>query len=228
MGHGGATVYIAIFALFGLVTAPLVTVILAMNIAAASIAWVMFGRAGHLRWRLLLPFVIASVPAAYLGGLASLEGRALELVLGVVLLAAAGRLIAFERIPALGAPSSGAAFYAVALPLGAVLGWLAGATGIGGGIFLSPVILALGWASVRESASVASAFIVLNSLSGLGARLPATPLQLDIAVPLLLVVVAGAVIGSFFGAKRLPSRQLQLALGLVLLVASLRSLIGVG
>ncbi len=87
VGHGGATVYLAVFTLFHVTTAPLVTTVLVMNIVAAFIAWLMFRQAGHLRWRLLIPFVVASVPMAYLGGLLPLAGRAQALVLGLALLA---------------------------------------------------------------------------------------------------------------------------------------------
>lgn len=224
VGHGGATVYLALFALFGFATAPLVTTVLVLNIAAAAIAWLVFRQAGHLRWRLLVPFVVTSVPAAFLGGLVPLGGRAQAAILGFALLAAAVRFLAFPRLPARRLPRDDMRFYALAFVLGAVLGFLAGATGIGGGVFLSPILVALGWATVTEAASVASAFIVLNSLAGLAAKIRTTPVDPVLVVPLLAVVVAGAVAGSLLGARRLPPRSLQVLLGIVLLVAALKTL----
>lgn len=224
VGHGGATVYLAVFTLFSIATSPLVPVVLVMNIVAASIAWVMFRQAGYLRWRLLLPFVVTSVPASYLGGLAPLSGHAQALILGLALLAGAIRLLFFANPPSLNVPRGGARFYAIAFVMGAIVGFLSGSTGIGGGIFLSPVLIALGWATVREAASVASAFIVLNSLAGLAAKLPGTPLEPGVLAPLLAVVITGALLGSFLGARRLPLRFVQMLLGLVLLVAALKNL----
>jgi uncharacterized membrane protein YfcA len=162
-------VYTAILTLFGFAIAPLVTLVLVMNIVAATIAWATFRQAGFLRWRLLLPFLVTSVPFAYLGGLIPLTGRTQAILLGLALLAGSIRLLFFARPPSLNVHLRGAAFYAFAALLGALLGFLAGATGIGGGIFLSPILIALGWANVKEAASVASAFIVLNSLAGLAA-----------------------------------------------------------
>lgn len=226
VGHGGATVYTAILTLFGFAMAPLVTLILVMNIVAAFIAWVMYQQAGFLRPRLLLPFVITSVPAAYLGGSLPLTGRVQAVILGIALLAAGIRLLFFARPPSIDLRLSGPAYYVVAAIVGAILGFLAGATGIGGGIFLSPILIALGWANVKEAASVASAFIVLNSLAGLLARLPRTPIDAQYVAPFVAVVIAGALIGSFMGARRLPFRAVQVSLGFVLLIASAKNLLG--
>ena len=225
VGHGGATVYTAILTLFGFAIAPLVTLVLVMNIVAATIAWVMFGQAGFLRWRLLLPFLVTSVPFAYLGGLLPLSGREQAVVLGLALLAGSIRLLFFAKPPSLNVRIAGAAYYAFAAAVGALLGFMAGATGIGGGIFLSPILIALGWANVKEAASVASAFIVLNSLAGLTARLPRTPIEPHYVAPFVAIVVAGALIGSFMGARRLPFRTVQVSLGLVLLIAAAKNLL---
>jgi len=225
VGHGGATVYLAILTLAGFSIGPLVTTVLVLNVLAAGVSFVMFHQAGHLRWRLLLPCVVTSVPMAYVGGLVAFSGRTQSLILGAALLAAAARLLFLPRPPDLGVPREGWPFFVLAPVLGAVLGFLAGATGIGGGIFLSPLLLVFGWADVREAGSVASAFIVLNSVAGLAAKLPNAPLDTAVLAPLAVVVGVGALAGSFLGARRLPLRALQVLLGLVLLLAGLKSLL---
>jgi len=225
VGHGGATVYLAIFTLFGFATAPLVTLVLVMNIVAAAIAWAMYRQAGFLRWRLLLPFVMTSVPLAYIGGLVQLTGRTQAMVLGIALGLAAVRLLFFPRPHLLDVRVTGVAYWAMTLTIGAVLGFLAGATGIGGGVFLSPVLIGLGWANVKEAGAVASAFIVLNSLAGLLAKLPQTPIEPNLVVPFVTIVVVGALLGSFVGARRLPFRAVQISLGLVLLIAAAKNLL---
>jgi len=226
VGHGGATVYTAILTLFSFAIAPLVTLVLVMNIVAAAIAWVMYQQAGFLRPRLLLPFVVTSVPSAYLGGLLPITGRTQAILLGLALLAAAIRLLFFAKTPSLDLRIRGIAYYAIAAAMGALLGFLAGATGIGGGIFLSPILIALGWANVKEAASVASAFIVLNSIAGLIARLPRTPIEPHYVAPFVAIVIIGALLGSFMGARRLPFRAVQVSLGFVLLIAAGRNLLG--
>jgi hypothetical protein len=226
VGHGGATAYLAVLTLAGFVVNDLVTTVLVLNILAATIAFVSFHQAGHLRWRLLLPFLVTSVPAAYIGGTVPLSGRAQAIILGVALLVGAARFLFFPRPPNLGIPRSGAAFYVGAPLVGALLGLLAGATGIGGGIFLSPLLLILGWADIKEAASVASAFILLNSVAGLVAKLPTTPLDMALLAPMGVTVVLGAFAGAWVGARRLRNRPMQVLLGVVLLVAGARSLLG--
>jgi len=224
VGHGGATVYLAILTLCGWSVGPLVTTILVLNILAAGIAFVNFERAGHLRWRLLIPFALTSVPMAYVGGRMPLSGRAQSLILGIALLAGAVRLLLVAKPVAARIPRTGWPFWVGAPLVGAVLGFLAGATGIGGGIFLSPILLLLGWANVKEAGSIASAFIVLNSAAALTAKLPRSPLDTGVLLPLGAVVVLGALVGSFVGARRIPPRALQVLLGVVLLVAAAKTL----
>lgn len=222
VGHGGATIYLAILTLAGYLVAPLVTSVLILNILVAAIAFLVFRHAGHFRWRLLLPFVLTSVPMAYLGGRFPFTAPWQTGILSAALLLAALRFLLFSNPPRLGASMQGPAYYIGAPLLGAVLGFLAGATGIGGGIFLSPILVMLAWADVREAGNVSSAFIVLNSLAGLAAKLPAQRPDPAFLLPLAAVVVVGGAIGAYLGAKRLPPRALQVLLGLVLLAAAVK------
>lgn len=222
VGHGGATVYLAILVLAGYATPAVATTVLVLNIVAAGLAFLQFRHAGHLRPRLLAPFLVTSIPAAFVGGRVPLREPAADAVLGLALLAAALR---FLLVPAhVSAPRALATrtLLVIALPMGALLGFLAGATGIGGGIFLSPVLVLAGWATLREAGAVAGAFIVLNSVAGLAARIGAHPVDVELLAPAALAVLVGALVGSWLGARRLPPRGLQLLLGLVLLVAVAR------
>ncbi|MFA5861988.1 MAG: sulfite exporter TauE/SafE family protein [Candidatus Thermoplasmatota archaeon] len=225
VGHGGATVYLAILTLAGFAVAPLATTVQVLNVIAASIAFLHFRFAGHLRPKLLLSFIITSVPAAYAGGRYPFSDRAAGILLAVVLLVAAARFLFFARPPSIHVPQTVAWRYVGAPILGAVLGFAAGATGIGGGIFLSPILLMIGWCTMQEAGAIASAFIVLNSLAGLAAKLPSTPLDGRVLAVLGAAVLVGALIGAYVGARKLPARSLQVLLGCVLVVAGVKALI---
>lgn len=226
VGHGGATAYLAVLTLAGYAVAELRTTVLVLNILAATIAFVHFQQAGHLRWRILLPFLVTSVPAAFLGGKLDLSGRTQELLLGVALLAGAARFLFFAKPPNFRIPRDGVVFWIGAPLLGAALGFLAGATGIGGGIFLSPILLALGWADIKETGSVSSAFIALNSLAGLAASYKRVPVDVALLVPMAVTVVVGALVGAWAGARKLKTRAMQVLLGVVLAVAGVKALLG--
>jgi len=226
VGHGGATAYLAILTLADYTVGVLRPTILILNIVAAGLAFLLFQRAGHLRVRLLLPFLLTSVPFAYLGGLFRFADRTTDIIFAITLFAAAARLLFLAKPPQMGkVTATGIPFYAVALPLGAILGFVAGATGIGGGIFLSPILLILGWANVKEAGSIAAAFIVLNSAAGLAAVTSHTPVDEAVLMPFLVAVTVGALLGSTLGAYRVPIVHLQRLLGVVLAVAGVRALL---
>jgi len=225
VGHGGATIYLAIFTIAGVPTAPLVPTILLWNILVAGVAFVAFHRAGHLRAELLFPLIVTSVPMAYVGGLVPLSGPAQAWVLAVALLAGAARLILVRPTTESATVQAASWRWPLSLAVGAVLGFLAGTTGIGGGIFLSPALFFLGWAKIREAGTVASAFIVLNSAAGLAAKWPRTPVDWSAFGVVAGAVLVGAIVGSHLGAHRLSPRILQTLLGVVLLAASIRAVL---
>ena len=219
VGHGGASGYLALFALSGMAAPSVVPVALVLNITVAAISFFNYWRGGHFSLPLLLPFVVTSMPAAYLGGLMAVGDEAFRLVLGVALLLVAARLLFIRELPQRSGSMSRTQQWALASSIGLVLGLLSGMVGIGGGVFLSPVILFLGWADIKGTAAVSSAFIVLNSVSGLlGHIARGTNIELPIVI-LVAAVVLGGFFGSRLGAQRLSTRHLQLALGLVLVVA---------
>ena len=219
VGHAGASAYLAAMALVGLPPDVMRPTALVLNLFVASIVVVRFTRAGHLPWRDLLPLVIGSVPAAFLGGSVELPGELYRPLVAIVLLAGAWRL-------ATAAPASDDA--ATGVPLlpgilaGAAIGLLAGLTGTGGGIFLTPLLVLASWAATRDAAGLSGAFILANSVAGL-AGLMTGGVTLPGELPLWIgAVVAGGLIGSWLGAARFSILALRRTLAIVLVIAAVK------
>ncbi|MCL5669044.1 MAG: sulfite exporter TauE/SafE family protein [Gammaproteobacteria bacterium] len=224
VGHGGASAYLALLVLSGLARPETVPLVLVLNIAVALIAFVNYHRAGHFSLRLLWPFAATSVPAAFIGGSLNISMQLFSVILGLALLAAALRFLFFAS------PRQAHITYLphrllIALPAGAILGLLAGLVGIGGGVFLSPLLLLLGWADTKRTGAVTAGFIVLNSASGLTAQTLNNTPDWGLFWPLLVTVLAGAAIGSWWGAFKLSTTRLQQVLGVVLLAAGVKLLV---
>jgi uncharacterized membrane protein YfcA len=219
VGHGGASGYLALFALFGLATPAVAPVALLLNILVAATSFVRYRADGHFSLRFLLPFIVLSIPAAFVGGRIPLHHEPFSLLLGIALVLSAARF-AFPSTPKpTPSPPTTTTLWKVGLPIGGALGFLAGITGIGGGVFLSPILLLAGWADLKRTAATASAFIVLNSLSGIAGHLTRTSLDVANVLPLAAAVVAGGAVGSYAGTANLSPRMLQRALAVVLLIA---------
>ena len=219
VGHGGASAYIAAMALAGVAPAEMRPIALLLNILVSSLGTWKFHRAGFFRWRLFWPFAVVSIPMAYLGGAITLPGSAYEALVGVVLLYAAWQLWrsgkSGEEMRAVREPPLG-----WAMAIGAAMGLLAGLTGVGGGIFLSPLLLMLGWAGTKQTSAVAAPFILVNSLAGLAAVLVAKnavlPAYVGILVPAVLV---GGWLGAEYGSRRFANPLVRRVLAVVLALA---------
>ncbi|MDT9599890.1 sulfite exporter TauE/SafE family protein [Sphingosinicella rhizophila] len=223
VGHGGASAYLAIMALFAIGPETMRPTALTLNLVVSAVAAVGFARLGQTNWRLLAAFAVTAVPAAFAGGLVQLPPELYRPLVGLVLIAAAIRL--FWQPERMADRPVKAPSLAISLPAGAGLGLLAGLTGTGGGIFLSPLIILFGWEEARKTSGVAAAFIFLNSAAGLlgnVAGVRALPAELPILVG---AVAAGALIGTWAGVWRLPRQRLLQALGLVLVIAGLKLLL---
>ena len=220
VGHGGASAYLAIMALFSVAPETMRPTALVLNLVVASFAATRFALNGQTNWRLLAAFAATAVPAAFLGGTITLAPEIYRPLVGVVLLLAAVRL--FWQPERLAERPIRPPSLALTLPAGAGLGLLAGLTGTGGGIFLSPLIILLGWENARKTSGVAAAFILLNSAAGLLGNLASVE-RLPPELPILAgAVFAGAVLGSWLGASRLPRHRLLQALAVVLVIAGLK------
>lgn len=229
VGHAGATGYIAVMTLFGLDPQVIRPTALMLNVIVASIVTAQFWRAGHFRPRLFLPLAVASVPAAAAGGAASLPTAAFEAIVGVVLLFSAVRIVVEPRGEAGDAdvdPTGASRFTSLFLiALGGSLGLLSGLTGVGGGVFLTPALLALRVAPVRQVAAVSAPFILVNSIAGLlGGFAAGRPLP-PIGLAVIGAVVVGGAVGSQLGAFRVSPQGLRRLMGVVLVVAGLKLLL---
>lgn len=217
VGHAGASGYLAAMALFGLAPAEMKPAALALNVLVGGLATYRYARAGCFSRALFLPLAIASVPLAFVGGFLTLPDDAYKRVVGAVLLFAAWRM--FVDAPQATQQALRRAATAGLVAAGAVIGLLSGLVGVGGGIFLSPLLLVLRWGETRVVSGVAAAFILLNSLAGLAGALSKAP-QLPAGLPWwALAALVGGWIGTELGTRRLAVPALRRVLALVLVVA---------
>lgn len=225
VGHAGASGYLAVMALVGVDPAIMRPTALAINILVAVIAFMQFYRAGHFRWRLFWPFAIAAVPAAYLGGTLELSAAILKPAIGVVLLLSAARM-AFVAWSAWRSPHASQAApatrnppAALAIGSGGILGLIAGLTGTGGGVFLSPLILMCRWATTKQTAAVAALFILCNSIAGLGGIATQGWRPAPWLMILAIFAAVGGFIGASYGSRHASPRALNGLLAAVLVIA---------
>jgi len=227
VGHAGATGYIAVMTLFGIAPEVVRPTALGLNVLVATIATAQFLRAGHFRGSLFWGLAAASVPSAFAGGLLRLPTGAFEKLVGIVLAVSALRLVR-EAWTASAAPSATSAARPPRPPvlalLGAGIGLLSGLTGVGGGVFLTPALLALDAAPVKQIAAVTAPFILVNSLAGLAGGLISGRALPPVSMPVITAAVVGGAIGAHLGAFRLPVRSLQLLMAAVLVIASVKLL----
>jgi hypothetical protein len=220
VGHAGASGYLAAMALVGLAPDVMKPTALVLNILVSTIVTIRFARAGYVRPMAILPFLIGSVPAAFVGGALTLPANIYRPIVGGVLLVAASRFgITAGRSSEEFPPR---APLPAAVVSGAGIGLLAGLTGTGGGIFLTPLLLAAGWAGTRFAAGASAAFILANSVAGLTGNIGSVG-HLPAAIPFWLGAVAiGGVVGSELGSRRLPPPAFRRALAVVLVIAGLK------
>jgi uncharacterized membrane protein YfcA len=220
VGHGGASSYLAVMGLFSLAPDVMKPTALALNILVASVATFKFYRAGLFSWRLFWPFAVASIPAAFVGGAVMLPTRWYKLVVGIVLLYAAVWMFRSAMRP-ISKETHSPPLWAAVLA-GLAIGFLSGLTGVGGGIFLSPLLLSMGWAETRATSGVAAPFILVNSIAGLLGHI-ASVSQLPPNVPVWgAAALIGGWIGASYGSKRAPVPVLRQLLSLVLVVAGVK------
>jgi len=223
VGHGGASGYLAVLSFFGLAPAAMAPSALLLNLLVAGLSFASYKRAGHFVWGLLWPFLITSIPFAFLGGLLGISPRIYLVLLAAVLLFASFRLVVnppasqqeyFVRPPSLW----------VALPAGAAIGLLSGIVGVGGGIFLSPLVILLGWADAKRTAAISAAFIWVNSAAGLYGQLSRHSVDWSAMLWFVGAAFLGGLLGSTIGARHLRGLWLRRILAVVLIFAVVKLL----
>lgn len=224
VGHGGASSYLAVMGLFSFAPEVMKPTALALNILVSAVATLKFYRAGLFKWNLFWPFAIASIPAAYIGGATTLPARWYKVLVGVVLIYAAVWMFRSSLRPINKEPHVPPLWAAIVS--GLAIGFLSGLTGVGGGIFLSPLLLYMGWSETRATSAVAAPFILVNSISGLLGHFSSVA-HLPANIPLWgATAVLGAWIGASYGSKRAPAPVLRQLLSLVLIVAGSKLIFG--
>jgi len=225
VGHAGASGYLAVAALFGLAPEQMKSTALVLNLVVASVGTMRYGRAGCFAWNVFWPFAVFSVPCAWLGGFWKLPGQTYKIVLGFVLLFAAWRLAVKQSVHA--PPEQQPIPLSRALLVGAPIGFLSGLVGVGGGIFLSPLLLLLGWADTRKTAGVSVVFILVNSASGLLGTLSShnQVVVLHEIVWWAPAALVGGLIGAELGSRRLAPMVMRRLLAVVLVVAGAKMLL---
>ncbi len=215
VGHGGASGYLAVLSLIGFTPEFMKPTALILNIFVSLISFLLFYKQGFFKWKLFYPFIILSIPFSFLGGLMKFENKTYQILLGIVLIFAVLRLL-FSKI---GNKKHVEFKIIYALIIGAIIGFLSGLLGIGGGIILTPIIIIFGWVNNKEAAPISALFIFVNSISGLigfllkGQHLPTETLYF---VPITII---GGIFGAFYGSKKFSNSILQKTLAIVMIIA---------
>lgn len=218
VGLGGGSSYTALMAIVGFNTLAIPMLSLLLNVLVTTIGSFNFIRKRHARFRLILPFLAGSIPMAYVGGALQLPREIFYWILLVSLLFVAYRIYIW-RNTSISLHLTARGKLLISLISGAILGLIAGIVGIGGGIYLVPLIIILGLGSEKEAAACGAIFVWLNSVSGLASRLQYNAIDLGQYIPLIVAVLIGGTLGSFMGSTRFSPRMMERILGVVILVA---------
>ena len=219
VGHAGSSAYIAVMTLFNLQSTVIKPTALTLNIAVSAYASWRYIRNKFFDKKLFLFLSLGAIPAALIGGHINLASEIYKPVVGVLLIISGLRFI---FLAATRDREIKAVNYPLAITMGIAIGFLSGITGTGGGIFLSPLIIWLGWNHVKQASGTVAAFIFVNSVAGLLGNYRSTS-ELPDTLPLFLgAVIIGALIGTRLGISRFSSIGVKRALGLVLIIAGLK------
>ena len=219
VGHGGASGYLALMALFSFAAETMRPNALLLNLCVSLIAFFQYYRSGYFKWNLFWPFAITSIPAAFLGGLITIDASIYKKILAVLLLFSVVKLLGmkFKTKELLVEQNS-----LLSLLIGAIIGLFAGMIGIGGGIILSPLVLLLHWANMKQTAALSALFIFVNSLSGFaGLLVKGFEYKNEMGI-MLVIAFIGGIAGSYYGSRKFENALLNKILAVVLIMASVK------
>ena len=221
VGHGGASGYLALMAIFSFAPEVMKPTALLLNLFVSLTSFIQFYRGKHFNWKIFLPFAITSVPMAYVGGLITVDDNIYKKILGILLIIPIIRFLVFANIQV---EEIKKAKLILSLLIGAAIGFLSGLIGIGGGIILSPVLLLLKWTDMKQTAAISALFIFVNSLSGLAGQLQKGINFSGDMYAYVAIAFAGGICGAYFGSLKFKSNILKYMLAVVLIVAAYKLL----
>lgn len=221
VGHGGASGYLALMAIFAISPDVMKPTALLLNLFVSLTSFIQFYRGKHFNWKIFLPFAIASVPMAFVGGLIDIEAGVYKKILGLLLLIPIIRFLFFANLKPSELKKSNTV---LSLFIGAAIGFLSGLIGIGGGIILSPVLLLLKWTDMKQTAAISALFIFVNSLAGLGGQLTKGIQFSPDMYMYVAIAFVGGICGAYFGSLKFKQTILKYMLAAVLMLAAYKLL----
>jgi uncharacterized membrane protein YfcA len=219
VGHGGASGYLALMAIFSFAPEVMKPTALLLNLFVSLTSFIQFYRGGHFKWKIFIPLALASVPMAFAGGLLSIDSLIYKKILGLLLLIPVARFFFFPNVPDSELKQSG---IGLSLLIGALIGFLSGLIGIGGGILLSPVILLLRWTNQKQTAAISAMFIFVNSVAGLAGQLTKGISFSAGMLSYVAVALVAGLIGAYAGSLKFKQAVLKNMLAAVLLMAAVK------
>ncbi|MFV5701009.1 sulfite exporter TauE/SafE family protein [Flavobacterium sp. XS2P12] len=222
VGHGGASGYLALMAIFAFPVSVMKPSALLLNLFVSGISFFFYYKKDFFKPKLFYPFAITSVPAAFIGGMIPLENSFYKILLGIVLILAALRLFGFFNSKE---TESTKINIPLAMGIGFGIGLLSGMLGIGGGVILSPIILLLGWATLKETAAISSLFILANSIAGLSGYFMGDKTFPTESFYLVPIAVFGGMLGAYYGSGYFSNKVLKYVLATVILLASVKLIV---
>lgn len=222
VGHGGASGYLALMALYGFSPEIMKPTALILNLFVSITSFILFYKGGHFKWKLFLPFALASIPFSFLGGTITLDAFIYKKILGMLLLFPVLRFFIYPNSNAIDTKKQS---IVISLFIGAIIGFFSGLLGIGGGILLSPILLLLNWTNQKQTAAISALFIFVNSVAGLAGQwshgIRIEPQMLSFVA----IAFAGGLMGAGLGALKLNQTYLKYILAIVLLMAAIKLII---
>ncbi len=219
VGHGGASGYLALMAIYGFAPEVMKPTALILNLFVSLTSFILFYKGGHFKWKLFLPFALASIPFSFLGGTIALDAHIYKKVLGVLLLFPVLRFFIYPNTADKDLKDSN---WPISLLVGAIIGFLSGLIGIGGGILLSPVLLLLSWTNQKQTAAISALFIFVNSVAGLAGQW-SHGIKLEPAMlSFVAIAFVGGMAGAWLGSLKFNQQILKYTLAVVLLMASVK------